>query len=259
MSWKASVLYSMLSAGIFTHVAQAQDAADESTSTPDAATEQAQDKSSEPAAEASSAPSAPAAKGKGLLGDFRVGPSVAIGLPHPLTGGIDVVYADLLSVSVTGGRYGIEVDETELEIRNMEAAVRFYPFQGSFFIGGAFGNQGIVGKLKTDVETTTAGVTLKVPTTLRLEIEGNYFTPQIGWFARWDSGLTLGFDFGYQMPSGVKSELQTTFDNVSAASEQAVRDSEDYKKNKKDVEDAAEAIGKTSIPYISFFRIGWLF
>jgi hypothetical protein len=248
MNWKLSALSAVLGIGLSPQISQAQDT-----------TETSQD-TEKPAAETAAVPAqTPASQGKGLLGDLRVGPSVALGLPHPLTGGVDLVYADLFSVSLSAGRFGVKVEETEIEIRNWDAAFRFYPFQGSFFIGAAYGNQGIVGKLKTDVETTTSGVTLKVPTTLRLEVESNYLTPQLGWFARWDSGLTLGFDFGYQMPSGAKSELQTAFDNVSAASEQAVRDSEDFKKNKKDVEDAAEAFGKTSIPYVSFFRIGWLF
>lgn len=248
MSWKVSVLSAVLSAGSMPQVSQAQEATPETTQ-----------EVAEPEAEAAATTEAPVAKGKGLLGDLRIGPSVAIGFPHPLTGAIDLVYADLFSVSASAGRFGAKVEETEIEIRNWDATFRFFPFQGSFFVGAAYGNQGIVGKLKTDIETTTSGVTLKVPTSLRLEVESNYLTPHLGWFARWDSGLTLGFDFGYQMPSGAKSELQTAFENVSAASEQAVRESEDFKKNKKDIEDAAEAFGKASVPYISFFRIGWLF
>lgn len=248
MSWKPSVLAAVLSASLIPQIVLAQE--------PDAqeGTQEAEKPVTTPTQE-TAAPS----KGKGLLGDIRIGPSVALGFPHPVTGGLDIVYADLFSLSATAGRSGAKVEDTEIEIRNWDATFRFFPFQGSFFVGAAFGNQGIVGKLKTDIETTSSGVTLKVPTTLRLEVESNYLTPQLGWFARWDSGLTLGFDFGYQMPSGAKSELQTAFENVSAANEQAVRDSEDYKKNKKDVEDAAETFGKTSIPYVSFFRIGWLF
>lgn len=248
MSWKPSALAAVLSASLIPQIVLAQE--------PDAneGTQDAEKPMTTPAQE-----TAVPSKGKGLLGDIRIGPSVALGFPHPVTGGLDFVYADLFSLSATAGRSGGKVEDTEIEIRNWDATFRFFPFQGSFFVGAAFGNQGIVGKLKTDIETTSSGVTLKVPTTLRLEVESNYLTPQLGWFARWDSGLTLGFDFGYQMPSGAKSELQTAFENVSAANEQAVRDSEDYKKNKKDVEDAAETFGKTSIPYISFFRIGWLF
>lgn len=196
---------------------------------------------------------------KDIYKQLRFGPSVAVGVPHPVTGALDVVYANFISLSVSGGRFGINVDDTDLEIRNWDATIRWYPFGGSFFLGAARGEQGIVGKRKIDLDVNSGGVALKVPTTLRLEIESSYLTPQIGWFARWDSGFTLGFDIGYQMPSGAKSELQTSFENVSAASEEAVRNSDEYKKNKKDVEDAAEAIGKTGIPYISFLRIGWLF
>jgi hypothetical protein len=247
MSWKVSALAAFLSVGVFPQVIQAQDTAAE----PAADVEKAP-------TEATSAP-VPASSGKGVLGDFRIGPSVALGLPHPVTGGVDIVYGDLVSLSVTGGRSGAAVEETEIEIRNWDAALRWYPFQGSFFLGAAYGSQGLVGKLKTDVDVTTGGVTLKVPTTIRLEVESSYLTPQIGWFARWDSGLTLGFDFGYQMPSAVTTDVQTSFDNVSAASEQAVKNSEDYKKNKDDVEKAAKAFGKVAIPYITLFRIGWLF
>jgi hypothetical protein len=248
MSWKLSALAAVLSASLMPQIVQAQEPKAEG---------ETQD--NEKPSETNTPEALSTKKGKGLLGDIRIGPSVALGFPHPLTAGLDVVYADMFSVSATAGRSGAKVEDTEIEIRNWDATVRFFPFQGSFFIGAAYGNQGIVGKLKTDIETTSSGVTLKVPTTLRLEVESNYLTPQLGWFARWDSGLTLGFDFGYQMPSGAKSELQTAFENVSAAKEQAVRDSEDYKTNKKDIEDAAETFGKTSIPYVSFFRIGWLF
>ena len=194
-----------------------------------------------------------------MLGDLRIGPSVALGLPHPVTGGIDIVYADIAALSITGGRFGVNVMDTDIEIRNWDVAARWFPFQGTFFVGASYGNQGIVGKRKVDLKVTTAGVPLTVPTTLRLEIESNYFTPQIGWYARWDSGFTLGFDIGFQIPSGANSELQTSFEDVSAAGEVAVRNSDEYKDNKKDVEDAAEAIGKKGIPFINIIRLGWLF
>lgn len=214
--------------------------------------------STEPSPAADSAAAAPAS-GKGIFGDLRFGPSVAVGVPHPLTAAVDFVYADLFSVSLGSGRFGVELEDTEIEIRNWDVTARVFPFHGSFFIGAAYGSQGIVGKMKTDIDVESGGVTLKVPTTIRLEIESKYLTPQIGWFARWDSGFTLGFDFGLQMPSGTSSELQTSFENVSAAGEAEVKNSAEYKKNKKDVEDAAEMIGKKAIPYITLIRLGWLF
>lgn len=198
-------------------------------------------------------------KARGILGDFRVGPSVAVGIPHPLTAGIDVVYADLVNISVAGGRFGTTVDETDLEIRNWDITARWFPFRGSFYLGAGYGKQGIVGKTTSNVDLDYNGVTLSVPTTIRLEVESSYLSPQLGWFARWDSGFTMGFELGYIMPSGASSELQTSFRNVSAAAEQAVRDSEDYKKSKKDVEDLGKQLGETGLPYITLIRLGWLF
>lgn len=197
-------------------------------------------------------------KARGLLGDFRVGPSVAIGIPHPLTASLDVVYDDMVNLSFGAGRFGTKVKETEVEIRNWDVTARWFVFQGSFYLGAAYGSQGLVGKHTTTVDLDYNGVALKVPTTLRLEVESKYLTPQLGWFARWDSGFTMGFEIGYIMPSGATSELQTSFKDVSASAEAAVRASEDYKKSKKDVEDLGEQLGKKGIPYITLLRLGWL-
>jgi hypothetical protein len=247
MNWKVCVLFT--SFGLLPRALWAQEPT----------TEPAAEEAKPEAAETPVQDVAQRAGAQGLLGDFRMGPSVALGLPHPLTGALDIVYADLVGLSLSAGRSGTELDKTELEIRNWDLTLRWFPFRGSFFFGAAYGQQGIVGKRTVDLEVDASGVPLTVPTTLRLEIESTYLTPQLGWFARWDSGFTLGFDFGLQMPSGAKSELQTAFANVSAASEAAVITSEDYIKNKKDVEDAAEMIGKQALPYITFLRMGWLF
>jgi hypothetical protein len=249
MNWRAFVLSTSLSVSLLPQIVRAQNQEDPGTG-------------GEPEEKAAPEPAAAESQestGKGMLGDVRIGPSVAAGIPHPVTAALDVVYADLLAVSFSAGRSGTELDKTELEIRNWDVALRWFPFSGSFFIGAAYGNQGVVGKRTVDLNVNASGVPLTVPTTVRLEIESTYLTPQIGWFARWDSGFTLGFDLGLQMPSGAKSELQTSFANVSAASEAAVRASEDYIKNKKDVEDAAEMIGKQALPYITLIRMGWLF
>lgn len=199
------------------------------------------------------------AKEASAKSDLRFGPSVSIGIPHPLTGAVDLVYADLVALSLSAGRAGTELDETDIEIRNWDIALRWFPFGGSFFLGAAFGEQGIVGKRTETLDVDAGGTTLKVPTTVRLEIESKYFTPQLGWFARFDSGLTLGFDIGVQLPSSAKSDLQTSFANVSAAGEAAVKASEEYKETEKDVKDAAELIGEKAIPYVNLIRVGWLF
>lgn len=201
-------------------------------------------------------PATPAASSSKTL---AFGPFVAVGVPHPLTAGVDVIYADTIGVSFSAGRSGTEIDSTDIEIRSWDIGVSWFPFGGSFFIGALYGDQGIVGKRTVDLKVDASGIPLTVPTTLRLEITSKYLTPHLGWYARWDSGFSLGFDIGVQLPSSSSSELQTSFANVSAASETYVRNSDDYKKNKKDVEDAAELIGKKAIPYINLIKLGWLF
>src|SRR5690606_1633764 len=111
---------------------------------------------------------------------------------------LDATWDRKFGFSFSGGRFKRELDkETELEIFNWDLRARWFPFQGSFFLGAAYGNQGIVAKTKTDLDYKAGEVALKVPTTLRLEIDTNYLTPHLGWFATWNTGFTMGFELGY--------------------------------------------------------------
>jgi len=197
----------------------------------------------------------------GLLGPVRVGPTASIGFPFLLNYSLDATWDKKLGFSFSGGRFHTELDKnTEIEIFNWDARVRWFPFQGSFFLGAAYGNQGIVGKTKQDLKFKTSdGPEMKIPTSIRLELNTNYLTPHLGWFATWNTGFTIGTEFGYQMPLGSKAKTQTAFDDVSSDAETSVKNSEEYKKAVKDLEEGAEAFGKNAVPYLNLFRIGWLF
>jgi hypothetical protein len=195
-----------------------------------------------------------------LLGDFRIGPTVSLAFPHLGNASVEVMYKDSFSGGVSFGRLKRELDEdTEIELRNMDVRARWHPFEGSFFLGAAYGNQGIVGKVKTDLETDYQGLEVKVPTTIRLAVDVNYFTPHLGWFAVWDSGFTMGFEIGYQMALKSESDLQIGFENVTEEAEDELKESDDYKKQKKDIEAVAKAFGEKGIPYVNLLRIGWMF
>ncbi len=196
----------------------------------------------------------------GLLGAWRIGPTASVGFPFLLNYGVDAVWNRTYGVGFSGGRFQRDIDDkTEIEIFNWDVRARWFPWQGSFFIGAAYGNQGIVGKATKDLTTTTGDVELKIPTTVRLEIDNTYLTPHLGWFAVWDSGFTLGFELGAQIPMSSKADLQSAFENVAASTEDTLKDTDDYKKTKTDVEKAAESFGKKTVPYINLLRIGWLF
>jgi hypothetical protein len=232
---------------------------------------QAQDEESAPATEEAAAtedskpeavaPSEASSKSSGgLLGAFRVGPTVSLAFPYLLNGSIDAKWNNLIGLSVSGGKMKRDIqDETSLEVFNWDVRARWFPWSGSFFLGAAFGNMGIVGKKSKDLNIKNNDVTLKIPTTVRMEVKTTYLTPHLGWMATWDAGFTLGFEVGYHMPLSSKAEMQTGFSDVSTEAEEELKQSDEYKKAKKDVEDKTEAYGKKAVPYINLLRIGWLF
>lgn len=198
--------------------------------------------------------------GGGLLGALRVGPTVSVGFPFLMNYGVDATWDKTFGFGVGGGRFKRDIDATtQVELFNFDLRARWFPWQGSFFLGAAYGNQGIVGRVEKDLDVTTGNLTTKVPTTARLELDNKYITPHLGWFATWDVGFTLGFEIGMQIPMSSKAELQTAFKNVSAATEEMLKDTDDYKKMKKDVEDMAASYGEKAVPYVNLLRLGWLF
>lgn len=195
----------------------------------------------------------------GLFGALRIGPTVSLAFPHLVNYSVDATYGKLIGISFGGGRLGYAFDEkSEVEIRNWDLRARWFPFLGSFFLGAAYGTQGIVGKTSQDLKMKQGELELAIPTDMRLDVTTNYLTPHLGWFATWDSGFTLGFEVGYQMAMNSSAKFNAVFQNVSAASRSSVENSDEYKKAKEDVEVMAETFGKVSIPYVNLLRMGWL-
>lgn len=195
----------------------------------------------------------------GLFGPLRIGPTASVGFPFLLNYGVDATWERTIGAGFGLGRMKRDVNSTtKIELFNWDMRLRWFPWQGSFFLGAAYGNQNIVGQTTQDVAMDSGGVPLTIPTTLRLEVKTTYLTPHLGWFSTWDCGFTLGFELGYQMPLSSKAELQQAFENVSVAAEDSVTNSESFKKTKSDIEKVAETFGKKAVPYINLIRIGWL-
>jgi hypothetical protein len=243
------VLFAAMS--LMSHFAMAQDSAPAPTGTTSGGAEDA------PAENPPATPEAPSDR-DGLLGPFRIGPTISVGIPFIMNTSLEVLYKDTFSGAVSFGGKDIATGDVELGISNFDVRGRWHPWQGSFFIGAIYGNQKLTAKMEQDLEAEVGGTTEKVPTTIDLEVKTTYITPHLGWFAMWDSGFTLGFELGYQMPLASDANLDIDIDADPAAEAEA-KDTDDFKKNKKDVEDAAQAFGEKAIPYINLLRIGWLF
>jgi hypothetical protein len=177
---------------------------------------------------------------------WKLGPTIALTFPRVKELGLEFkAGSGFFSFGLISGGFKTKpTSEVSAEFSNYELRGRWHPFAGSFFLGVGYGKQNI--KLEGTKEISS------VPVTLNLDIESTYLMPHLGWFRVSDIGLTFGFDIGTILPSGVTSKMTS---NASTAAEST----SDYAKMKKDTEDAGDKLGKTSLPYMALFKIGWLF
>ena len=196
--------------------------------------------------------------GEGIFGPLRVGPTIQIGLPHLVNYGLDLLYKKTWGVGFSTGKYSTSLSSTNIQLANWDLRGRWHPWNGSFFLGAAYGQQELFGEAKQNLALTANGVSLTVPTTLQVDVKTNYLTPHLGWFAVWDSGLTLGFELGLQIPVTSSDSVNVAFSNVSPSQEASVKASSQYLSAKKKVDDAAKLLGKQVFPYITLIRLGWL-
>lgn len=192
-------------------------------------------------APASSGTSAADAKSPSYFG-FNLG----LGIPYVMGYGLDYVMPNkYLSFGLGGGGYSFKSSDVSIGIRQMQLAARFHPFQGSFYLGALYGQQNLTG----EQTQTISGQSV----TVKVDIKSMYLTPHVGWM--WgiaDGGLFASMEFGYQVPMSSSTDFSTTAPT-------AVQSTAEYIKLDADVRDAGNKIGKTSIPFLTLIKLGWLF
>lgn len=247
-----NLLVVTFSMAVFSSQAFCQDepapAAQDSATQAAPATDVKPDEEIKPAEEAQPA-LRPVKEGEGMFGPFRIGPTVAVGLIHPITYGLDFTWDRTFGAAFSMGSYTLPLGFATLGINNWDIRGRWFPWQGSFFLGAAYGNQSLWAEIKKDILVSGQ----KANTKMKMEVETTYLTPHLGWFATWDSGFTMGFELGYQMALSSKAkDIKVTTD------EPTVTTTSDFEKQQKDVKKAAEDFGKKSVPYITLLRLGWM-
>jgi len=181
---------------------------------------------------------------------FRIGPAVAVGLPHPLNWSLETMFGRAFSAAFGVGSSRVSVDDVRFSISNWDVRARWHPFLGAFHLGAAVGNQRLRGE-------TSASV-LGTETKFKVSAKSRYLTPHIGWQSVWDSGLTIGSEIGWQLAMSGDVDVSTRFESIPA-DENAVFASEEFQKERKKAEDAAESRAKKGIPHVKLLRVGWLF
>ncbi len=187
---------------------------------------------------------------------WRVGPTINVAL-LPLSVGLDATYAKKFSGGFHVGSMPYTSDKVDLKFQSWDLVGRWHPWMSSFFVGLGYVSQSIDIEAKDKIDD---GAGKKVSTKLSVGVDTNYLMPHLGWMAVWDSGFTLGFEIGYKMHMNHETnKVKAEFDGATAAQVAAVTGTEDYKKQTKNVNDAIDAFGEKSLPYINLLKIGYLF
>ena len=98
------------------------------------------------------------------------------------------------------------------------------------------------------------------PTSIELKQNSFYLTPHLGWMWGWAGGFTVGFEMGWQFPLSPQSELNISISDPTLNSLLAqLKQTSQYQSLESDTVKVANRLGKTSIPFITFLRMGWTF
>jgi hypothetical protein len=189
--------------------------------------------------------------------DFMIGATAALTFPHLLNLGLDTLIYHRFGVSLNYGNVTKSINSIDVAMKHTDVRLRWFPWESSFFVGAAVGQHQLSGEADRQVSEPTTKQ--KYATHGKLVAKANYIAPHFGWFSVWDSGFTLGCDFGYLVPSSPKATFTSSFANAPAGSEDTLKDTAEYKKMKSDLEDSAKSYAGKKLPFASFLRIGWMF
>ncbi len=195
------------------------------------------------------------------------GPSITFGFPHPLN----------LEVAGTMSRFGFGIgygtlsykivpaanpEPIRVGLTNFDFKGRWFPFAGSFFLGGSVGREILYATTHRTFTIPDVPVLGSVSTAATMTVDYSRwnFIPHFGWFGTFKVGLTLGFEVGAEIPFGGKVDvnIQVDDENLQALVD-AVKETDTYKDSIQSAEDSINQYGNLVIPYVTLFRIGWMF
>ncbi len=187
----------------------------------------------------------------------RIGGSAAISIPHVLNLGLETMIQNRFGISLNYGNATRSLNSVDVGIQHADLRLRWFPWSTSLFFGVGLGVQKLNGELNRVIKDGPTGQNISVRG--KLNASANFIAPHFGWFAVWESGLTLGCDFGYLIPSSSQSSFAASFGTIpSGVSEDSLRQSSEFKEMRKDLEDSAKRYASRPMPFITLMRIGWM-
>jgi hypothetical protein len=197
-------------------------------------------------------------EGHGLLGPIRVGAMVSGGIPALVHYSLESRFYRIAGLGVGFGGLGTKQSDIELKVSHWDIRARWFPFEGSLFLGAGYGASKYDATLKKTLELEAGGVKKKVPTTFKAEVERNELTPMLGWQWIFGPGFTMGLDFGWQVAMGSSSNLTISPEGLTPAEKALLEEQKDYKDNLKKVkDDFLDKYKGKGLPHVSL-GFGWM-
>lgn len=174
--------------------------------------------------------------------DHAYGVNVGLGIPRLGNAGFSFLSSNhMLSAELGLGYLNGKSGSTDLRASNVDAALRYHPWNSAFFVGAAIGDQQLSGESSGTVNGQQVAGTVDIKTT--------YVTPQFGWlWGGWDKGFFTQLNLGWQHPMKADVSYTTTATNTTTP---------EYQDFERDVRDAAKKIGEDGLP-AAMIKIGWL-
>ena len=188
------------------------------------------------------------------------GPSLRIGIPHPLNLAGEVKFNSKWSVAAGVGYLALSLSTNNTPVSvsefNFDVRGRWHPFSGSFFLGLALGTQSFGGS--TTVSESVPGAT--VPLKINATVSSLFIAPHLGWLWWFKQGLFLGVELGAQIPVSPSTKIEVTAVDSSQSSlvDQATQTA-DYKTQLANAENVANQAASQVLPYVGLVRFGYLF
>jgi len=175
-------------------------------------------------------------KTEGVIPGMLIGPKLSVvGFPTPAVGA-EAKVAGWFGLSIDYGYVpNLKVKEVTVGWDNWCAGAKLFPFHGSFFLGALYGQR----SLKLRELDKSSGLYADG------RVSSRYLAPELGWRFLWNSGFTMGLDFGWQFVTG-KSTRLTIPQGYDAQKE-------------KDVQDLSRRVANQGVPVLGLLELGWMF
>lgn len=185
--------------------------------------------------------------------------------PKPIFGTLEMKLNPHFSFAAGFGGLSLDIgsliDDSKLDgikknVRSLggDVRARWHPYGGALFLGLGAGIQNWAFSA-AGVDKTSGSKPIAFE--LTAQFNSLYLNPHLGWMWGFSKGLFVGIELGAQIPVSIWSDMDV---NISDSQLQAqVQQSQGFLDSKADLEKGSQEWGMIVLPYITFFKLGYMF